>query len=39
MAMDILVGIICVVAVCAGVWVWRMENGNRNEGNSHNKKS
>lgn len=31
MAMDILVGIICVIAVCAEVWVWRMENESRNE--------
>ena len=27
MAMDIFVGIMCVIAVGAGIWVWWMENG------------
>jgi len=31
MAMDIFVGIMCVIAAGAGVWVWWMENGGRSE--------
>lgn len=31
MAMDIFVGVMCVMAAVAGVWVWWMENGGRGD--------
>lgn len=31
MLMDIFVGIMCVIAAGAGIWVWWIENGNRKD--------
>jgi len=31
MLMDIFVGIMCVIATGAAIWVWWIENGNRKE--------
>lgn len=31
MGMDIFVGVMCVIALGAGIWVWWMENGGRSK--------